>query len=132
LVPQRSVLIVDSLEETREVLRTALEERGLRIFAASRAETGLALARKHHPDVIVLDLDFDRAGNDSAEQEISSGFSAESQARATPLVMLGSARRGQTALPSGEFVSKPYHYAPLIRKIEALLDQAQPRARKAS
>jgi CheY-like chemotaxis protein len=133
LVPQRSVLIVDSLEETREVLRTALEERGLRIYAASRAEKGLALARKHHPDVIVLDLDFEQAsGDDSAGEEISSGFSAESEARATPLVLLGNARRGQSSPSGGEFVSKPYHYAPLIRKIEELLDQARQPARKAS
>lgn len=133
MVPQRSVLIVDSLEETREVLKTALEERGLRIYAASQAEKGLALARKHHPDVIVLDLDFARTADDkSAEEEISSGFSAESQARATPLVMLGSARRGQSSLATSEFVSKPYHYAPLIRKIEELLDRARQPVRKAS
>ena len=33
LAPRYSVLIVDPLEETREVLRTALESRGVRILA---------------------------------------------------------------------------------------------------
>ena len=54
---QRSVLIVDSSEETQEVLRTALERRGMRILAANRAGPGLELAQEHHPDLIVLDLE---------------------------------------------------------------------------
>ncbi len=37
---QQSVLIVDSSEETREVLQTALERRGLRILSANRARPG--------------------------------------------------------------------------------------------
>jgi CheY-like chemotaxis protein len=59
LVPKRSVLVVDRSEETREVLTTALERRGCRIFAASRARRGLELAREHQPDLIVLDLEVD-------------------------------------------------------------------------
>ena len=56
---RRSVLIVDSSDETRVVLQTALERRGVRTMAASRAEQGLAMAQRHHPDLIVLDLEID-------------------------------------------------------------------------
>ena len=56
---QRSVLIVDRSEETREVLQTVLERRGVRTLAAGRAEMGLELARRHHPDLVVLDLEID-------------------------------------------------------------------------
>ncbi len=113
--PRRSVLIVDPLEETREVLRTALEPRGVRILATSQARQGLALAREHHPDQIVLDLECER-------EPVADGVSAvESLTREAPLLVLGSARRRPANLPAGQFVSKPYHYAPLIRKIEELL-----------
>ncbi len=115
-----SVLIVDRSEETREVLRTALERRGMRIFAASRAQRGLELARQHQPDLIVLDLEVD----DSAPEEVCAPFTEHAQGHHTPMVILGNLRRhsddskdGQ----AGEFVSKPYHYGPLIRKIEELL-----------
>ncbi|HUT89583.1 MAG TPA: hypothetical protein VMY37_08815 [Thermoguttaceae bacterium] len=37
LASRPSVLIVDQSEKTREVLRTALERRGLRVLAACRA-----------------------------------------------------------------------------------------------
>jgi DNA-binding response OmpR family regulator len=111
------VLVVDPLEETREVLRTALESRGLHIFAAAEAEQGLALAREHHPDLIVLDLECE--GGKAACGELTS------IAEETPVVLLGSARRAPGTACPGQFVSKPYHYAPLIRKIEELLAEAR-------
>jgi DNA-binding response OmpR family regulator len=117
LLPQRSVLVVDRSEETREVLRTALERRGVRILSASRAQRGLEMARQHRPDLIVLDLEWDN----SAPEEICAPFARESQARQTPLVMLGSLRHSGGELPAGEFVPKPYHYGPLIHRIEELL-----------
>ncbi len=52
-----SVLIVDRSPSTREVLQTALERRGVRTLAVGRPEAGLELARRHHPELIVLDLD---------------------------------------------------------------------------
>ena len=39
-----SVLVVDPSAENREVLRTVLHQRGLRIFEADEATSGLALA----------------------------------------------------------------------------------------
>ncbi len=121
---QRSVLIVDHSEETREVLQTALERRGLRTFSASRAAPGLELARRHHPDLIVLDLelfDQDQNQDDSDPSDVSAPFAEHFRVDRTPLVMLGSVRRAAAEIPDGEFVAKPYHYGPLIRKIEELL-----------
>ena len=119
---QQSVLIVDSSEETREVLETALRLRGLRTFAACRAGPGLELARRHHPDLIVLDLELEQ----SDPRTLTAPFAEQSQADHAPLVMLGSIRRTANEtpgeMPNGEFVSKPYYYGPLIRRIEELLD----------
>lgn len=114
----QSVLIVDESTEAREVLKTALLRRGLQIFEASRTEQGVALARQHHPDVIVVDLE----AQASDAQHVSDDFAAASPLNPASLVLLGTARRiaGATS-PGGEFISKPYHYAPLIRKIESLL-----------
>ena len=114
---QRSVLIVDHAE-TREVLQTALERRGLRIFAADGARQGLELARRHRPDLILLDLEVEDCG----PEILSAPFAAQSRAERIPLIMLGSVRRTGRRLPEGEFVAKPYHYGPLIRKIEELLE----------
>jgi len=113
---RQSVLIVDPSEETREVLQTALERRGVRIFSANRAKQGLELARRHHPDLIVLDLELDDTAEDHCDR-----FAEQSHVNHTPMVMLGTVRRNKNELPYGEFVAKPYHYGPLIRRIEELL-----------
>jgi CheY-like chemotaxis protein len=110
------VLIVDGSDETRVVLQTALERRGVRTMAASRAKQGLALAQQHHPDLIVLDLEIDPNGPD----DIAAPFAEQSRTDHASLVLLGGVRRRQP--PSqGEYVAKPYHYAPLIRRIEEIL-----------
>jgi DNA-binding response OmpR family regulator len=120
LVSEPSVLIVDRSEENREVLKVALERRGCRIFSANRARQGLELARRHRPDVIVLDLEL----GDASPEEFCAPFARESEANRTNLLILGSLRRSRNPTFRGEFVAKPYHYAPLIRRIEQLLDSA--------
>jgi DNA-binding NtrC family response regulator len=112
---QRSVLIVDRSQETREVLQTVLERRGVRTLAAGRAEMGLALAREHRPDLVVLDLE-------------TEGVPAGQFSDQPRLILLGSMCRRAARPRSGQFVAKPYHYGPLIRKIEELLYDRRPEA----
>ena len=114
---QQSVLIVDQSEETREVLQTVLRRRGMQTFSASAADDGLQLAKTHHPDLIVLDLDIESTDG----EDFSGRFAAQSADARTPMVILGTLRRPETSPPLGEFVSKPYHFRPLVRKIEELL-----------
>ena len=134
---QRSVLIVDQSEETREVLQTALERRGVRTLATGRAEKGLELARRHQPDLVVLDLEIDDMPADGFSACGAGGCGAgvppaDSRAGGTSappyepqLILLGSLRRQGNHLPGGEFVAKPYHYGLLIRRIEELLDNSR-------
>jgi CheY-like chemotaxis protein len=115
----RSVVIVDQSDENREVLRTALAHRGVETFEASEAGQGLELVRQHHPGVIVLDLEAVQPGKKTS----ASDYDAEAKGSHTSLVVLGSAKRSDPNFPTRQFVAKPYHYGPLIRKIEELLGQ---------
>jgi two-component system, LuxR family, sensor kinase FixL len=117
---QRSVLIVDQSEETREVLQTALERRGVRTLATGRAEKGIELARRHQPDLVVLDLEMDDMPADGFS--VAGSEQTNAQEYEPRLILLGSLRRQGNRLPGGEFVAKPYHYGLLIRRIEELLD----------
>jgi DNA-binding response OmpR family regulator len=120
LIEDASVLIVDRSTEARGVLRTALERLGARVFETAEAEDGLALARKHRPDLILLDFDTALlAASPTAED-----FAAFADDVSATLLLLGPARRRASA-PRGEFVAKPYHYEPLVRKIEQLLRAGQ-------
>ena len=121
-----SVLIVDRSAETREVLRTALSDNAL-VLEASGANAGLELLCRHQPDVIVLDMDLAQAAAEPVRTAL-----CDSTRTPAPIVMLGKASKSSLAASAGEFssaqcVAKPYHYGPLIRKIERLLDEARQR-----
>jgi DNA-binding NtrC family response regulator len=120
LIEDASVLIVDRSTEARGVLRTALERLGVRVFETADTDDGLTLARKHRPDLILLDLETARpAASPTAED-----FSVFADDVNATLLLLGPARLRASA-PRGEFVAKPYHYQPLVRKIEQLLRAGQ-------
>lgn len=108
MVSERSVLIVDRSAENREVLKSALEHRGMCIYAASGPRRGLELARQHAPDLIVLDLD----GNAAPPEELYAPFAEHAEDHATRLILIGGRGRRQCESAGGEFVAKPYHYAP--------------------
>jgi DNA-binding response OmpR family regulator len=115
---QRSVLIVDRSEENREVLRTVLERQGVRILTASRPKEGAFLARHHQPDVIILDTEYE-----NADLNAFCGEDGEHGEDEKPsMILLGKIRRSPSSMPKGEFFAKPYHYGPLIRRIEEILD----------
>lgn len=121
------VVLVESSSDARAVLRLALEHRGLEVFEADGARRGLEMARVHQPEVIVLDLEAEAAD----EEDIQHDFAEAAAKNASALVVLGKARY-LGALPTGSEVAKPYHYAPLIHKIEALAASRTLRDRRRS
>jgi len=118
-MPIPSVLIVDPCEDNREVLRTALTRRGLRTIEADAPEQGLALARIHRPNVIVLDADATAADDSHASEQ----FAAEASDDRSQLIVLGRISC-DPAFPTGHLISKPYHFAPLVHTIERLAAKA--------
>ena len=115
----RSVLIVEPSADEREVLRTVLQRRGLRIWEAAEVEAGLELAREHHPDVIVLDAEARHAD----DADVQAQFDAAAREPHASLIILGRLRH-HSSLPSSQQVAKPYHFGPLIHKIEQLAGKA--------
>ncbi len=116
------VLVVDPAEETQEVLRFALESRGLRILQARAAAQAVDLAREHRPDVIVLDLEIetDELQADGGPPQWSETIRAQAGAAETHVILLGTLRQARRS--GEELMAKPYHYAPLIQRIEAILE----------
>jgi two-component system cell cycle response regulator DivK len=54
---QRSVILVDTDEQSRRVCRTALSDAGFEVITASDAATALLVARIIKPDIVLLDVD---------------------------------------------------------------------------
>jgi CheY-like chemotaxis protein len=119
--PTFHVLIVDRSEESREVFRTVLGQRGWSIVEASGHDDGLKMVQRCRPHVIVLDVD-GRPDDDPART--CDDFRRASEAQRATLLVLGAQRQHSAGLTDEQIVRKPYHYAPLIRKIEQLCRQS--------
>jgi len=118
LLPGKArVLIVDASRESREILRTLLDRQGTEIFETAHVWAAGAIADREQLDLIVCDADSDQSPTNEAVRELA----RQASRSAIPIVVLGTVRRDFRPLSGGNLVSKPYHYAPLLRKIEDLL-----------
>lgn len=114
-----TVLVVDDERKIRELVGDYLRREGYRVFDAASGEEALAVTRRQHPDLIVLDLglpDVDGA-------ELTRLLRAES---AVPIVML-TARGSEDARVSGlrlgadDYVVKPFSPRELVARVTAVL-----------
>jgi CheY-like chemotaxis protein len=115
-----SVLIVDSSRESREVLRLLLERRGATAIEADRPEEAIRLARDFRPNLIVFDAECDQSRNGQPTNDLRQMAVGND----TPIVILGKVRPPCGPVSADQVVAKPYHYGPLIRKINGLLAAA--------
>ncbi len=111
------VLIVDSSTESRDILRTLLERQGTETLEATAATQATEILELQQPDLVVYNAECDP--NPDQVETRSLGHTASRND--TPIVVLGTTKRQLSPLPTGHLVTKPYHYAPLIRRIEGLL-----------
>ena len=114
----RRVLIVDESSDSLDVLGTALRCRGVDTVTTRRATEGIDLARNFHPDLILLDLESVPSDRD----DLRKNYDETARRENAPLILVARGPRDPAAAGGQHVVSKPYHYAPLIRKIEELLE----------
>ena len=111
------VLIVDASRESRDILKTLLNRQGTETFESSHRHAA-SIADRQQPDLIVCDADGDHSPARAATQELAQ----QATRSAIPIVVLGTARRDFPRFTGENTMAKPYHYGPLIRKIEQLLE----------
>ena len=112
----RRVLVVDESEESRQVLCALLARNGAEPLEAEQAEQAADLTCRFQPDVIVFDAESDHTARHEATERLGSVAGIYD----IPLSLLGTTPR-HTRDVACQFVHKPYHYGPLIRRIEQLL-----------
>lgn len=115
-----SVLIVDASQESREVLRLLLEHRGATTIETDRPEEAVHLAARYHPSLIILDAESDKSPTGGPTNDLRDVATRND----TPIVILGKVPQLGGPIPADQIVAKPYHYGPLIRKINGLLAAA--------
>lgn len=117
------ILIIEDDEAIVRVLRRALSYEGYTVDTALDGETGINLAREHHPDLVILDLML--PGMDGIEvcQRLRAGGG-------TPIIMLTAKDAVQDrvqGLDAGadDYMTKPFDLEELLARLRALLRRTQ-------
>ena len=107
-MPGKTVLLVDTHEDSRAIYTTILEHHGFAVVASACYDEGVRLARERRPDVIFLEYGFPRA------RSLDAALSLRSHAATAriPLVALSTAfseAERERALASGfaSYLVKP-------------------------
>jgi len=116
------VLVVDDELQIRRLLATALETNGYRVIQASEGAEGLALAARHQPDAIILDLGLPDLDGISLLKQLREWTQ-------TPVIVL-TVQNAPTdkiaALDGGadDYVTKPFNTGELLARLRAALRHA--------
>ncbi|RMF28194.1 MAG: response regulator, partial [Chloroflexi bacterium] len=120
-----SILVVDDDRDTVALLEQVLQERGFTVLAAYRGEEGLALAREHQPDLILLDLKIPGLDGYTTLTRLKE----DPTTREIPVVVMTASlteperhREKVLALGASHFLTKPFAIEMLLEEIERLME----------
>ncbi|MGQ9681257.1 MAG: response regulator [Anaerolineae bacterium] len=121
-----SVLIVDDDADFREMTRAVLESAGYRVLTAASGNEALAVLRRQHPSLVVLDVMMEGLldGLDATR-----AMRLDANLKRIPIIMVSSIASSEYAdqfptdeyIPADVFLSKPVNPARLLEEVRRLL-----------
>ena len=122
----RTILVIDDEPELVKLLDYNLTKAGYLVLGAKDGETGLAAARKHAPDAVILDVMM--PGLDG--WEVCKRLRQDTGTSAIPILMLtAKAEEGDRVLGlelgADDYVSKPFGVRELLARVKALLRRSE-------
>jgi CheY-like chemotaxis protein len=125
------ILYIEDTENNRILVKRRLEKNGYQVLTAENAREGLARARAEMPDLILMDMGMPDIDGWNATRQLK----ADPDLKRIPVIAVTAhAMQGdrQRALEAGcdDYETKPFDFAGLIEKIQALLASREPPAAK--
>ncbi len=122
----KTVLVIDDEAELLKLLDYNLTKAGYLALTAKDGPTGLALARRHHPDLIILDVMM--PGMDG--WEVCKAVRGDPALAAVPVLMLTakaeeSDRVLGLELGADDYVVKPFGIREVLARVKALLRRGE-------
>jgi two-component system phosphate regulon response regulator PhoB len=121
------VLVVDDEQDLVELITMNLERHRFGVLAARDGPRALELARKHKPDLILLDLMLPGVEG----TEVARRLRADPATEGIPIIML-TARTEETdvvvglAIGADDYVTKPFSMKVLMARVKAVLRRQRP------
>jgi len=126
IMPKKRILVVDDEDELVKAVQVRLEYVGYEVLTASDGQTGLELAKKEKPDLIVLDLMLPKMDG----YKVCALLKADTRYKKIPVILF-SARVQDKDVQMGKevgadaYITKPFDHQVLTAKIKELLQEKQ-------
>lgn len=122
------ILIVDDIQSNRELLTEMLsaEQCGYEFLEAADGEEALAVAKKHKPDIILLDVMIPKTNG----FKVCARLKSAEDTRFIPIIIITSLTNFNDRIKgleagTDDFLSKPFHQEELITRVRSLLRMHQ-------
>lgn len=121
-----TILVIDDEKDLQELVRYNLEKEGYDVIVARDGTTGLDIALRHRPDLIVLDLMM--PGMDGLE--VCRKLRGDDRGKRVPLLMLTAKateadRVVGLELGADDYVTKPFSPRELVARVKAILRRSK-------
>jgi len=119
---RKKILVVDDERDLCELVAMNLQRNGYETITAHDGPTGLDLARKQKPDLVVLDVMMPGLSG----RDVTNALRADPETVSMPIVML-TAKTDETdiivglSLGADEYVTKPFSMKVLMARVAAVL-----------
>ncbi len=122
---KKMVLIIEDDELNQKLVKGILRVGNYRSIEAMDAETGIQLARRHKPNLILMDIHLPKMDGLSATRLIKSNEDLK-QIPIVALTALAMPEDLVKALEAGcdDYVSKPFRIEDLLKTIDQLIDSS--------
>jgi two-component system alkaline phosphatase synthesis response regulator PhoP len=120
---QKKILVVDDEASVRKLVSSYLEREGYQVLEAADGAEALSIARREHPDLLVLDLMLPEVDG----LEVCRTLQAESDV----FVLMLTARTEETdklvglGMGADDYLTKPFSPRELVARVKAILRRGQ-------
>lgn len=120
----KTVMIVEDNELNMKLFNDLLESRGYSIIQTRNGMEAIGLARAHHPDLILMDIQLPGMDGLAATRELK----RDAATRDIPVIAVTAylaeySEKEVHAAGCAGFIAKPYHHAELLAAVKAALGE---------
>ena len=117
------ILVVEDTEDNRRIMRDLLTAAGYELFEAETGEIGVAMAKGHRPDLILMDIQLPEVSG----LEVTKWLKEDDDLRAIPVIAVTAfAMKGdEEKIRSGgceAYIAKPISVSTFLETIEKVLN----------
>lgn len=120
----RTILIVEDESQNRKLFRDVLQYRGYTVLEAMNGQEGIALAKQHQPDLILMDIQMPVMDGLSATRILKQN---ETTQNIMVVALTANAMPGdkEKILGAGchDYISKPFRLHEFLEKIKGYLPE---------